>query len=110
VASARSAADGKHVAVGGRQVDGDDLVVRVPRGLCPTTCRAGVAKCFLDGHQQVIGEHAQKDVRLHPLLEVMENRTLGHGSSLNEKPPQPREKTVGFQTSSSLSPSVGLEQ
>ena len=73
-----SAADGKHVAVGGRQVDGDDLVGGEFLADCaPRRVEAGVAKCFLDGHQQVIGEHAQKDVRLHPLLEVMENRTLG---------------------------------
>ena len=72
-----SAADGKDVAIGGGQVDGDHLVGgELFADRAPGSVEPAVAKGLLDGHQQVVSEHAQEDVRLHSLLEVMEDRPL----------------------------------
>jgi len=47
------------------------LAHRGPRGMHPLA-----QKRVLDRHQEVIGQHAQEDVRLHAPLELMEDRSL----------------------------------
>ena len=36
-----------------------------------------IEESFLDRDQQVVGQDAKEDVRLHALLELMEDRSLG---------------------------------
>src|SRR5215218_4282193 len=52
-------------------VGGKLLAQGRPRGMNLFSQKAG-----LDRDQQVIGQHAEKDVSLHSILEVMEDRSL----------------------------------
>ena len=51
-------------------------VSRVSRTVCQEVCTPLSQQRVLDRDQQVVGQHAQKDVRLHPMLEVVEDRAL----------------------------------
>ena len=42
----------------------------------PRSVHALVEQRVLDGDQQVVGQHTEKDVRFHPTLQVVENRSL----------------------------------
>jgi len=91
----RSAAlsDSEKIAMGRGQDHRDDLVgaqllpESPPRGMHPL-----VPEAFLDGDQKMIGQHAEKNMSLDPMLEVVENRpfhqrALG-GSESRFDPPQ----------------------
>ena len=44
------------------------------------TCESLGMQRHLYGNQQVVRQDTQKDMRFHPVLEVMENGTLGQGA------------------------------
>jgi hypothetical protein len=43
---------------------------------CPRGVDALVEESFLDRDEKVVGQHAKKDVRLHAMFEVMEDRSF----------------------------------
>jgi len=67
------------------------LTERGPRGM-----ESRIQEQFLDGHQQVVRQHAEEDVRLDPMLPMMEDGALAeralHGP---ERRLDPREQDVG---------------
>ena len=69
--------DAQRLAVRGRQHHRDDLVgeellaQRGPRGV-----HALIQEALLDRDEQVVGEHAEEDVGLDPMLQVMKDRPL----------------------------------
>ena len=93
----RSLADLEHVPGARGQDHAHDLVrgqFRAQR--CPGGMDARIQEPLLDGDQQVVGQHAEEDVRLHPVRQPVEDRALAeralHGP---ERRLDPREQDVG---------------
>jgi hypothetical protein len=52
-------------------------VLKVSRVVAREIMNALVEQSFFDRDEKVIGQHAKKDVNLHALLELMEDRSFG---------------------------------
>ena len=89
-------ADLQDPAIGRGQHDGRDLVGRqLPPQRGPRRMAPLVETPLLDGHEEMVGEHAEEDVGLHAVLEVVEDRALHQGSLQGAKRGlDPREQDV----------------
>ncbi len=61
----------------------------------PGCMDARIQEQLLDGNQEVVGQHAEEDVRLHPMLQAVEDRALAERALHRpERRLDPREQDV----------------